>query len=113
MNTKCTIWLRNFPNSHESIPKGPNIPNGKIPVLTFSHLRPSKIYPNWDFWFENKPSGNPDSDSETRRHISQKLEPVARVLEIARWQTKRGRWGGPLDQGCQMLLGATYHNDEK
>jgi hypothetical protein len=20
---------------------------------------PSKIYPNWDFWFENKPSGNP------------------------------------------------------
>jgi hypothetical protein len=20
--------------------------------------RPSKIYPNWDFWFENKPSGN-------------------------------------------------------
>jgi hypothetical protein len=22
--------------------------------------RPSKIYPNWDFWFENKPSGNPD-----------------------------------------------------
>jgi hypothetical protein len=24
------------------------------------HTRPSKIYPNWDFWFENKPSGNPD-----------------------------------------------------
>jgi hypothetical protein len=22
-------------------------------------LRPSKIYPNWDFGFENKPSGNP------------------------------------------------------
>jgi hypothetical protein len=21
--------------------------------------RPSKIYPNLDFWFENKPSGNP------------------------------------------------------
>jgi hypothetical protein len=20
---------------------------------------PSKIYPNWAFWFENKPSGNP------------------------------------------------------
>jgi hypothetical protein len=20
---------------------------------------PSKIYPNWDFWFESKPSGNP------------------------------------------------------
>jgi hypothetical protein len=28
-----------------------------IPTLTIK--RPSKIYPNWDFWFENKPSGNP------------------------------------------------------
>jgi hypothetical protein len=27
---------------------------------TFSIPRPSKIYPNWDFWFENKTSGNPD-----------------------------------------------------
>jgi hypothetical protein len=26
---------------------------------TSSIARPSKIYPNWDFWFENKPSGNP------------------------------------------------------
>jgi hypothetical protein len=24
-----------------------------------SILRPSKIYSNWDFWFENKPPGNP------------------------------------------------------
>jgi hypothetical protein len=24
-----------------------------------SNLRPSKIYSHWDFWFENKPSGNP------------------------------------------------------
>jgi hypothetical protein len=28
-------------------------------IPAFSILRPSKIYPNWDFWFENKPSGNP------------------------------------------------------
>jgi hypothetical protein len=28
-------------------------------ISAFSILRPSKIYPNWDFWFENKPSGNP------------------------------------------------------
>jgi hypothetical protein len=26
---------------------------------TISNLRPSKIYPNWDFWFDNKPSGSP------------------------------------------------------
>jgi hypothetical protein len=24
----------------------------------------SKIYPNWDFWFENKPSGNPVSEGK-------------------------------------------------
>jgi hypothetical protein len=29
----------------------------KIP--TFSIPRPFRIYPNWCFWFENKPSGNP------------------------------------------------------
>jgi hypothetical protein len=28
-------------------------------ISAFSTLRPSKIYPDWDFWFENKPSGNP------------------------------------------------------
>jgi hypothetical protein len=27
-----------------------------IPILSIS--RPSKINPNFDFWFENKPSGN-------------------------------------------------------
>jgi hypothetical protein len=30
-------------------------------VPTLSIPRPSKIYPKWDFWFENKPSGNPDA----------------------------------------------------
>jgi hypothetical protein len=28
-------------------------------MSTFSNLRPSRIYPNWEIWFENKPSGNP------------------------------------------------------
>jgi hypothetical protein len=28
-------------------------------IKTFSIPRPSKMCPNWDFWFENKPSGNP------------------------------------------------------
>jgi hypothetical protein len=30
-----------------------------IEIPTSSVARPSKIYPNWDFWFENMPSGNP------------------------------------------------------
>jgi hypothetical protein len=28
-------------------------------IQSSSLARPSKIYPNFDFWFENKPSGNP------------------------------------------------------
>jgi hypothetical protein len=31
----------------------------KIPLSTFFNLRHSKIYPNLEFWFEKKPSGNP------------------------------------------------------
>jgi hypothetical protein len=29
-----------------------------------SSARPSKVYPNLDFWFENKPSGNPGSGGQ-------------------------------------------------
>jgi hypothetical protein len=37
------------------------IPNDhKIP--SFSTPMPSKIYPNWHFWYENIPSGNPAAD---------------------------------------------------
>jgi hypothetical protein len=36
-----------------------NIDQWTINIPTSSIARPSKIYPNWDFRFENKPSGNP------------------------------------------------------
>jgi endo-beta-N-acetylglucosaminidase D len=37
-----------------------NLPNGRKIVHPESSIeRISKICPNWDFWFENKPSGNP------------------------------------------------------
>jgi hypothetical protein len=49
-----------------------NISNGrKIYQYCLCNLRPSKIYPNWDFWFENIPSGNPD---EKRRKSDQSGE---------------------------------------
>jgi hypothetical protein len=52
MATKYTKWPYNIP--------------------TFSILRPSKIYPNRDFWFENIPSGNPGTNCSrpTRLHYS-------------------------------------------
>jgi hypothetical protein len=39
-----------------------------IKYINISKPRPSKIYPNWDFWFENKPSGNPASSASVARH---------------------------------------------
>jgi hypothetical protein len=44
---KYTKWPQNIPNDH------------KIYQHFLFYIRPSKIYPNWDFWFENRPSGNP------------------------------------------------------
>jgi hypothetical protein len=35
-------------------------------VSTSSIARPSKIYPNRDFWFENISSGNPVPDTEPK-----------------------------------------------
>jgi hypothetical protein len=50
----------NIPNYHKLTNWPFNIPNGsKIFQSSFSDLMPSEIYPDWDFWFENKPSGNP------------------------------------------------------
>jgi hypothetical protein len=34
--------------------------NGQKVYQNFHNIRASKIYPNWNFWSENKPSGNPD-----------------------------------------------------
>jgi hypothetical protein len=44
-----------------------NIPNGReifqmVIKTIFSMPWPSKIYPNWDFWLETEPSGNPTSE---------------------------------------------------
>jgi hypothetical protein len=46
-----------------------------INIPTFSIARPPKNYPNWDFWFENKPSGNP-----ARTHVASLVHEVGVVL---------------------------------
>jgi hypothetical protein len=37
-----------------------------INIPTSSIETPSKVYPNWYFWFENKPSGNPGRNHKNR-----------------------------------------------
>jgi hypothetical protein len=65
----CNIPKRgkNMPNSHKkyqmstTYTKWPeNKPTGQknIPASSIASL--SNIYPNYDFWFGNMPSGNPD-----------------------------------------------------
>jgi hypothetical protein len=58
--------MKNIPNNCKLyqmaniyIPNGRKIHQMALKYTTFSIARPSKIYPNWDFWFENMPSGNP------------------------------------------------------
>jgi hypothetical protein len=44
-------------------PKCPyNISSGHKIYQRLSKQKPFKIYPNCDFWFENKPSGNPAAE---------------------------------------------------
>jgi hypothetical protein len=42
--------------------------------VTFSISRPSQIYPNWDFWFENIPSGNPGQQQQKKDNFQLDLD---------------------------------------
>jgi hypothetical protein len=56
---KCTKGTQIVPNGHKISQMAVKYSKWPQNISTFSNLRPSKRYPNWDFWFENKPSGNP------------------------------------------------------
>jgi hypothetical protein len=58
-----------LPNDHKVYPKAVIYSKWTKNIQSFSNLRPSKIYPNWDFWFENKPSGNPASFADEGRFL--------------------------------------------
>jgi hypothetical protein len=51
MTTKCTKWSYNIASDRK-------IDKMALKIPTSSIERPSKIYPNLDFGFENIPSGN-------------------------------------------------------
>jgi hypothetical protein len=57
---KCTKWTQNVPNGHKSshtyVRKIFQMYQQYINIYQSQALQ---IYPNWDFWFEKKPSCNP------------------------------------------------------
>jgi hypothetical protein len=56
---KYTKLPQHFPNGHKIHQMTLKYSKRPENILAFSILRPSKSYPNWDFWFKNEPSGNP------------------------------------------------------
>jgi hypothetical protein len=78
---KYTKLTRTIPNVHKNITK-----DLKMDQVSSSIARPSKIDPNLDFWFENKPSGNPGIVSNyfvTRRTLSFRNELMCPQLEMS------------------------------
>jgi hypothetical protein len=54
---KYTRLPQNIPNGHKIFPIAVKYVDQM--VIKYTKIFHSKIYPNWDFWFENLPSGNP------------------------------------------------------
>jgi hypothetical protein len=55
---------KKYAKGPKTIPNGNKLYRGRkilyINVIKYTNIsipRPSKFYPNWDFWFENKPPG--------------------------------------------------------
>jgi hypothetical protein len=51
------------------------------------------MYPNWDFWFENKPSGNPVPKGKSFTNEPQQQVPHPTTTEFTYLQLKRWHWG--------------------
>jgi hypothetical protein len=55
---KYTKRPQNVPKDHKIYQMVGKLTECPLDILTSSIERPSKIYTNWDFCFENRPSGN-------------------------------------------------------
>jgi hypothetical protein len=53
-----------LPNGHKIYQMTVKYYKWRYLILAFFILRSYEIYPNWDFGFENKPSGNPDASGK-------------------------------------------------
>jgi hypothetical protein len=70
-NQGCQIFLVLHTKMGNSIPNNHKIYQ-MAKKLTSSIARPSKIYQNWNFWFENMPSGNPVANTKESARIKSK-----------------------------------------
>jgi hypothetical protein len=64
----------------------------------------SEIHPNWDFWFENTPSGNPETNATENVATKEKIRVFNFVHRPA--STKKvlqGSLGNGLGHGCQVV----------
>jgi hypothetical protein len=52
------------------------------------HLTASKIYPNWYFWFENMPSGNPGANLTTLSYNASVVKNHDLTNSIARFYSE-------------------------
>jgi hypothetical protein len=62
---KCTKSTQNAPNGHKISQISIKFSTRAQNISAFSNLRPSKIYPNWFFLFQKKPSGNPAQNCQS------------------------------------------------
>jgi hypothetical protein len=76
MSTTSTEWSQNIPNILKVFQMA-------LKYINIYQSEALKFFPNWDFWFENKPSGNPAyilyvCISEFVKLFSQKRWPACR-----------------------------------
>jgi hypothetical protein len=57
---KITKWRRTITSGREPYQKVVKRSEWPLNIPTMTIPRLFKTFPNWDFWFENIPSGNPD-----------------------------------------------------
>jgi hypothetical protein len=70
MVTNYTKWPQTIPNGHKIYQMAKNNSKWSRNLPEFSILSLSGIYPNRDFWYENKPSGNPAAPLTNSKLVS-------------------------------------------
>jgi hypothetical protein len=70
-------------------------------MTTFPFMRPSKFYPNCDFYFQNKASGNPGANQLRADNPA----------DAAKVSPQNGTFqSSNQEQGCQIFLVAMNQN---